>query len=154
MAAKQSAPAMKQTSITAHLEPPCEAQAAEAKARCPGCRGRAAARREILDGWASADSRRVALTRLGRAFASVDAAGAGRVGRHLFGKLLLRSRDTWGDGDGDDDDPALGDAFAAADRDGDGFVDLQDVVEWLSSCLLYTYPSPRDKRQSRMPSSP
>ena len=27
MAAKQSAPAMKQTSITAHLEPPCEAQA-------------------------------------------------------------------------------------------------------------------------------
>ena len=32
MAAKQSAPAMKQTSITAHLEPPCEAQAAEAKA--------------------------------------------------------------------------------------------------------------------------
>ena len=108
-------------------------KAAEAKARCPGCRGRAAARREILDGWASADSRRVALTRLGRAFASVDAAGAGRVGRHLFGKLLLRSRDTWGDGDGDDDDPALGDAFAAADRDGDGFVDLQDVVEWLSS---------------------
>ncbi|KAH8046374.1 palmitoyl-(protein) hydrolase [Aureococcus anophagefferens] len=86
----------------------------------------------ILDGWASADSRRVALTRLGRAFASVDAAGAGRVGRHLFGKLLLRSRDKWGGG-GDDDDPALGDAFAAADRDGDGFVDLQDVVEWLSS---------------------
>ncbi|KAH8061201.1 palmitoyl-(protein) hydrolase [Aureococcus anophagefferens] len=108
-------------------------KAAEAKARCQGCRGRAAARREILDGWASADSRRVALTRLGRAFASVDAAGAGRVGRHLFGKLLLRSRDKWGDGDGDDDDPALGDAFAAADRDGDGFVDLQDVVEWLSS---------------------
>ncbi|KAH8064129.1 palmitoyl-(protein) hydrolase [Aureococcus anophagefferens] len=98
----------------------------------PGLPG-AAARREILDGWASADSRRVALTRLGRAFASVDAAGAGRVGRHLFGKLLLRSRDKWGDGDGDDDDPALGDAFAAADRDGDGFVDLQDVVEWLSS---------------------
>ncbi|KAH8070531.1 palmitoyl-(protein) hydrolase [Aureococcus anophagefferens] len=63
-------------------------KAAEAKARCQGCRARAA-RREILDGWASADSRRVALTRLGRAFASVDAAGAGRVGRHLFGKLLL-----------------------------------------------------------------
>ena len=63
----------------------------------------------------------------------MDAAGAGRVGRHLFGTLLLRSRDERGDGDGDDDDPALGDAFAAADRDGDGFVDLQDVVEWLSS---------------------
>ena len=25
--------------------------------------------------------------------------------------------------------------------------------EWLWSCLLYTSPSPRDKRQSRMPSS-
>ena len=24
---------------------------------------------------------------------------------------------------------------------------------WLSDCLLYTSPSPRDKRQSRMPSS-
>ena len=25
--------------------------------------------------------------------------------------------------------------------------------DWLSPCLLYTSPSPRDKRQSRMPSS-
>ena len=25
--------------------------------------------------------------------------------------------------------------------------------EWANSCLLYTSPSPRDKRQSRMPSS-
>ena len=25
--------------------------------------------------------------------------------------------------------------------------------DWLSTCLLYTSPSPRDKRQSRMPSS-
>ena len=30
---------------------------------------------------------------------------------------------------------------------------LQDVLQRNSSCLLYTSPSPRDKRQSRMPSS-
>ena len=30
-----------------------------------------------------------------------------------------------------------------------------DIIEWAKShiCLLYTSPSPRDKRQSRMPSS-
>ena len=28
-----------------------------------------------------------------------------------------------------------------------------DVITSLSPCLLYTSPSPRDKRQSRMPSS-
>ena len=33
-----------------------------------------------------------------------------------------------------------------------GFKDV-DVVERLVTCLLYTSPSPRDKRQSRMPSS-
>ena len=27
------------------------------------------------------------------------------------------------------------------------------VAEWAKACLLYTSPSPRDKRQSRMPSS-
>ena len=27
------------------------------------------------------------------------------------------------------------------------------VLGWYKSCLLYTSPSPRDKRQSRMPSS-
>ena len=27
------------------------------------------------------------------------------------------------------------------------------LIDWASSCLLYTSPSPRDKRQSRMPSS-
>ena len=33
--------------------------------------------------------------------------------------------------------------------------DLKDNLQWESSksCLLYTSPSPRDKRQSRMPSS-
>ena len=30
---------------------------------------------------------------------------------------------------------------------------LSDFVAYLNSCLLYTSPSPRDKRQSRMPSS-
>ena len=28
-----------------------------------------------------------------------------------------------------------------------------EVFEWIDTCLLYTSPSPRDKRQSRMPSS-
>ena len=27
------------------------------------------------------------------------------------------------------------------------------TADWAESCLLYTSPSPRDKRQSRMPSS-
>ena len=37
------------------------------------------------------------------------------------------------------------------------YVDIRDVTQWTindsSCCLLYTSPSPRDKRQSRMPSS-
>ena len=28
-----------------------------------------------------------------------------------------------------------------------------DVIKWAMSCLLYTSPSPRDQRGSRMPSS-
>ena len=35
---------------------------------------------------------------------------------------------------------------------GEILVPTEQVVE-LKSCLLYTSPSPRDKRQSRMPSS-
>ena len=35
--------------------------------------------------------------------------------------------------------------------DSGGGSDVQDEVD--GSCLLYTSPSPRDKRQSRMPSS-
>ena len=31
--------------------------------------------------------------------------------------------------------------------------EAQEAVKTLESCLLYTSPSPRDKRQSRMPSS-
>ena len=30
---------------------------------------------------------------------------------------------------------------------------IQELSECLHTCLLYTSPSPRDKRQSRMPSS-
>ena len=30
---------------------------------------------------------------------------------------------------------------------------IQSIVDEISTCLLYTSPSPRDKRQSRMPSS-
>ena len=33
------------------------------------------------------------------------------------------------------------------------FYNRQVFIEWRKSCLLYTSPSPRDKRQSRMPSS-
>ena len=44
-------------------------------------------------------------------------------------------------------DQAKGDA-AAAELDGDGC-----SVSFLSSCLLYTSPSPRDLSTSRMPSS-
>ena len=42
---------------------------------------------------------------------------------------------------------------------GDGIRELLEKVDsdgdrlWLDDCLLYTSPSPRDKRQSRMPSS-
>ena len=31
--------------------------------------------------------------------------------------------------------------------------DLKKVLRKIKNCLLYTSPSPRDKRQSRMPSS-
>ena len=31
--------------------------------------------------------------------------------------------------------------------------ELATFTDWLETCLLYTSPSPRDKRQSRMPSS-
>ena len=30
---------------------------------------------------------------------------------------------------------------------------LEEVVEQLEGCLLYTSPSPRDRQKSRMPSS-
>ena len=39
------------------------------------------------------------------------------------------------------------------DRDGDGLGDEDEQHYGTNPCLLYTSPSPRDKRQSRMPSS-
>ena len=39
------------------------------------------------------------------------------------------------------------------DLDGNSEIDYFQKCEILNSCLLYTSPSPRDKRQSRMPSS-
>ena len=44
---------------------------------------------------------------------------------------------------------AMANAQVKADRDGE-YLDEQDLYV---ACLLYTSPSPRDKRQSRMPSS-
>ena len=35
----------------------------------------------------------------------------------------------------------------------DGLIETVNLNEFLALCLLYTSPSPRDKRQSRMPSS-
>ena len=40
--------------------------------------------------------------------------------------------------------------FDEYDRDGDKVI---DGIGFLHSCLLYTSPSPRDQRGSRMPSS-
>ena len=34
-----------------------------------------------------------------------------------------------------------------------GFDFAQENIEWLSNCLLYTSPSPRDRQKCRMPSS-
>ena len=47
-------------------------------------------------------------------------------------------------------DPALQGFFDAARAD-DGYSSVVDALK--RACLLYTSPSPRDKRQSRMPSS-
>ncbi|KAH8093473.1 palmitoyl-(protein) hydrolase [Aureococcus anophagefferens] len=105
-------------------------KAAEAKARCQGCRARARGARSSTAGRprTRGASRSRASAAPSRPWTPPAQAGSAATSS----QAPARSRDKWG-GDGDDDDPALGDAFAAADRDGDGFVDLQDVVEWLSS---------------------
>ena len=38
-------------------------------------------------------------------------------------------------------------------RPGISLHNLGEIMELANACLLYTSPSPRDKRQSRMPSS-
>ena len=48
----------------------------------------------------------------------------------------------------------VNDVAFVADASGDRIaVTNNDETEFFDSCLLYTSPSPRDKRQSRMPSS-
>ena len=44
---------------------------------------------------------------------------------------------------------ALAAAVAAAELEGP----VERVEAWVSPCLLYTSPSPRDRQKSRMPSS-
>ena len=70
------------------------------------------------------------------------------VGALVFGGILIGASVVLG-GDGGDMD-VDGDIAMDADLDADGLADLVDVD---GACLLYTSPSPRDKRQSRMPSS-
>ena len=48
---------------------------------------------------------------------------------------------------------AIGFQLISSDNDQNKINFLLDNVEGTRSCLLYTSPSPRDKRQSRMPSS-
>ena len=43
--------------------------------------------------------------------------------------------------------------FSRPDLDGGGIAPRAEVLAGYAACLLYTSPSPRDKRQSRMPSS-
>ena len=56
-----------------------------------------------------------------------------------------------------DDKVRIGYGIAIADMNADKKPDviLCDArnIAWYQNCLLYTSPSPRDKRQSRMPSS-
>ena len=43
--------------------------------------------------------------------------------------------------------------LSGVDLDAQGRASLGESIDSLLGCLLYTSPSPRDKRQSRMPSS-
>ena len=62
--------------------------------------------------------------------------------------------DTDDDNDGELDTAETSGCELIADCDGDGHLDGSDAFDLdANACLLYTSPSPRDKRQSRMPSS-
>ena len=52
-----------------------------------------------------------------------------------------------------DPEPATITETAESDKDGDALPKTIGVDDENEDCLLYTSPSPRDKRQSRMPSS-
>ena len=88
---------------------------------------------------------------------------AGHAGPFIYGRYVIRSRLKL------PSDPTGFQSFAATDRKTGYPVRLQffdgqlpgaletwaeiDVRARVEACLLYTSPSPRDKRQSRMPSS-
>ena len=47
----------------------------------------------------------------------------------------------------------LKEAFDLFDHEKSGKLNIHELKVLMRACLLYTSPSPRDKRQSRMPSS-
>ena len=75
--------------------------------------------------------------------------------------FLLNDMDKDADGciSKDEANPLLKQHFDRFDKDTDGKIDAKElpalatVVARLQRCLLYTSPSPRDQRGSRMPSS-
>ena len=97
--------------------------------------------------------------------AVIDGASLGENG------LIINPLDSDGDGrfdmfDRDSDNDGIPDAVEilglSSDTNLDGVIDNytdadlnghDDIVELLQLCLLYTSPSPRDQRGSRMPSS-
>ena len=62
-------------------------------------------------------------------------------------------RDTDLDGVEDEQEINLGLNPLNADSDNDGLIDGDEISIFGTNCLLYTSPSPRDQRGSRMPSS-
>ena len=78
-----------------------------------------------------------------------------RQKRHVHHRGFIRHYDhTYGGhhhGDGDDDDDDEDDEDGYRRSSGRDVAHLSYETE--KYCLLYTSPSPRDKRQSRMPSS-
>ena len=76
-------------------------------------------------------------------FTSIAIIGRPNVGKSTLFNKLTKSRD------------AIVSDFPGLTKDRNyGFLKLKDKRALLvDTCLLYTSPSPRDKRQSRMPSS-
>ncbi|KAJ1454308.1 hypothetical protein M885DRAFT_465569 [Pelagophyceae sp. CCMP2097] len=131
--------------------------------RCQRCQGRALDRREMLKAWRSSDreARSKALLKVSLLFAASEeasqkraahrfseetpAAAAARSGRLRPSEFarLAGCYSTRKDADSDED-PVLLDAFDRADLDGDGYVDLHDVVQWLSSTARHAADRARE----------